>query len=232
MHNLTHPIALAHRGRAALPWTILALAVLTTACNATSAEVPAATVTPTATPIAIVGVSGSTTEDIGDDAGDSAQPDQAEVTTLGGSAACLPGTWSVDRASLASHIKEAMNVSSAAVSIEIDSGQGELLLTFDTEGGTTYHVQDLEFDVSIGGLVDIRVVIQGEGSGVGGSSTKTSAVLVLTPDQLFLQGISANLTLTITGVPSDANLTSYACSGDVLTLNPGDPRSTTWLRQP
>jgi len=248
MHNPAHPFVSADRGRVASSWAILALVVLIAGCSSTSAAVPAATATPTATPVAIGGVSGSTTEDIGD--GDSAQPEQAQVTSLAGGAACLPGTWFVDRASLASYIEEAMNVTSAT-SIEIEPGLGELLLTFDTDEGTSYQAQDLEFYVSVGGLADIRVVIQGEGiasyvadetllatwdhllvsEALGeSSSTTTSAVLMLTPDQLFLQGKSTNLTLTITGAPSDSNLTLYACSGDILTLNPGDSRSTTWLR--
>ena len=164
MHNPAHPFLSASRGRVASSWAILALALITAGCSSTSAAVPAAAATPTVTPVAVGGGSDSTTEDIGDGdgAGDSTQPEQAQETLLAGSVPCLPGTWSVDRASLASYIEEAMNVTSATA-VEIESSQGELMLTFDAGEETTYQAEDLEFEVRVMGLTNISVVIQGEG---------------------------------------------------------------------
>jgi hypothetical protein len=240
-------------------WVVVALALSATACSSKTGASPAATQTPTATPLIASMASGSTAADSGEDSGsgESALPEEPEAPPVSSLAACLPGTWVVDSASLAGHIEQVMNTSSS-VPIEIEASEGALLLRFDTNGNTSYSAQDLIIQVAISGLGNVSVVVagegtaryaadeallatwehelmsdaQGKGSVAGLPSSEAAAVLVLTPEQLFLQGKSNNLTITISGVPSDPNLTPYSCSGDILTLNPGDPRSTIWLRQP
>lgn len=227
--------------------------------GASPAATPTPTATPLVASIASGGTAADSGEDSGEPAlpEEPEEPEEPEAPPVSGLASCLPGTWVVDSASLAGHIEQVMNTSSS-VSIEIEASEGALLLRFDTNGNTSYSAQDLLIQVAISGLGNVNVVVagegtaryaadeallatwehelmsdaQGEGSVAGLPSSQAAAVLVLTPEQLFLQGKSNNLIITISGVPSDANLTPYACSGDVLTLNPGNSRSTTWLRKP
>jgi hypothetical protein len=238
-------------------WVFVALTLSATACSSKPSASPSATPTPTATPLVASIASGGTDADSGEDSGEPALPEEPEVPPVSGLASCLPGTWVVDTSSLAGHIEQVMNTSSS-VSIEIEASEGALLLRFDTNGNTSYSAQDLLIQVAISGLGNVNVVVagegtaryaaneallatwehelisdaQGEGSVAGLPSSEAAAVLVLIPEQLFLQGKSNNLIITISGVPSDASLTPYSCSGDILTLNPGEPRSTIWLRQP
>ncbi len=258
--NLLHPLipSHAHRKTLLLPFAFLALSLALAACGAgTFTKNPAETPTPTPISIVSIGLANdeSAPNENDEDPTDSQKDSRTESSF--GVAPCLPGVWSIDPDSLASYLEEQMNIS-PNMSIEIKSVEGDLELTFSPAGETTYSARDLQILAAISGLAEVNVVLQGEGiasyaavdsllatwdhtlvntaEGKGTTADRfnsdVSAVLLLTPDRLFLGGKSENLTITMTDVPADAVLTPYACSGDRLTLNPDDAARTSWVRMP
>jgi hypothetical protein len=143
------------------------------------------------------------------------------------------------------------------VELVFQTGQGDMLLSFDSEGNAGFLVDDLEIQVSIVGLADFTFFLQGEGAAqyaadesliatwghtqdlasagggeVSGRPAAAEAVLVLTPEQVFIAASSETLTLVVPGVPEDAQVTPYECEGNSLILNPDGTQSSSWTRVP
>jgi hypothetical protein len=176
------------------------------------------------------------------------QPDGPEV------ASCLLGTWSVVHESLVGYLTEAFD-QSGFITFNFQTGQGDLFLTFNQDGLTNFRAANLELLVAIPDLADFLFIVQGDGlaqyaadeeviatwghvsaitseggGDIGDQSTDAAAVVVLTPEQIFLDSTGEHVTFTWVDVPEDARSTFYTCSGNSLTLNIDGTLTSEWVR--
>jgi hypothetical protein len=251
-------------------WTslMLLLSFFMTACSSeastTEMNTPAPTATtlstaiPTTTPTALAEVAGIGGAGSGDDQSVTTTQDvqvtsetkseQREIPT------CLLGTWSVVHESLVGYLTEAFD-QSGFITLNFQTGQGDLFLSFDQDGLTSFRADDLELLVAIPDLADFHFVVQGDGlaqyaadeeliatwghvsamtseggGDIGDQSTDASAVVVLTPEQIFLDSTGEHATFTWVDVPEDARFTFYACGDNSLTLNVDGTLTSDWTR--
>ena len=226
------------------------------ASTATATNIP--TAVPTPTPTALAEVAGNGGGGSGDDQSVIMMPTAQEVpetkSEQGDAAACLIGTWSVVHESLVGYLTEAFD-QSGLITFNFQTGQGDLFLTFDQDGLTNFRADDLELLVGIPDIADFHFIVQGDGlaqyaadeeliatwghvsamtseggGDIGSQSTDAAAVVVLTPEQIFLDSTGEHATFTWVDVPEDARFTFYACSENSLILNVDGTLTSEWTR--
>ncbi len=164
--------------------------------------------------------------------------------------ACLIDSWSIVHESLVGYLNETFD-QSGQITFEFQTGQGDLLLTFNQDGITTFRADNLELLVAIPGLAEFTFVVKGDGlaqyaaeedwiatwghvsavsSEAPGDDTGADFVMVLTPEQVFLEGFTEDNPGTWADVPQDSRLTYYACKGDQLVLNVDGTLTSEWVR--
>lgn len=169
-------------------------------------------------------------------------------------ASCLIGTWSVVHESLVGYLTEVFD-QSGLITFEFQTGQGDLFLTFDGEGSTSFIADDLVILVAIPELAEFKFLVQGDGlaqyaadegsiatwghvsaltseggGDISGQTTDATALIVLTPEQIFLDSTGEHATFTWIDVPDDARYTFYTCHDDSLTLNVDGTLTSEWTR--
>jgi hypothetical protein len=208
--------------------------------------------TPTATTeVAGIGGGGSSEEQTTPTLADQVLPEQPDGPEI---ASCLLGTWSVVHESLVGYLTEAFD-QSGFITFNFQTGQGDLFLTFNQDGLTNFRAANLELLVAIPDLADFLFIVQGDGlaqyaadeeliatwghvsaitseggGDIGDQSTDAAAVVVLTPEQIFLDSTGEHVTFTWVDVPEDARSTFYTCSGNSLTLNIDGTLTSEWVR--
>ncbi len=162
---------------------------------------------------------------------------------------CLIGTWSVVHESLVGYLTEAFE-QSGLITLEFQSGSGDLFLTFDQDGITSFLADHLELGIGVPNIVTYHFIVQGDGLAyyaadehtiatwghvsalageVPGQSDNAPAVIQLTPEQIFIHNEGD---LAWSDVPEDARLTEYHCDGNNLWLNARGTLRSEWLRVP
>ena len=167
---------------------------------------------------------------------------------------CLTGTWIVDHASMLGYLKDQANIPDQFV-VVFQTGSGDMYLDFDDTGNTSIEVDSLVISITIVGYADFTFLIIGggkatyaanethiatwdhedniktEGSGeIEGQPTSIDAVLIVTPEQLYLESTADNIAMIVAGAPDTARITAYTCSSNSLALDPLGSQSTFWSR--
>jgi hypothetical protein len=167
---------------------------------------------------------------------------------------CLIGTWSVVHESLVGYLTEVFD-QSGLITFEFQTGQGDLFLTFDGEGSTSFIADDLVILVAIPELAEFKFLVQGDGlaqyaadegsiatwghvsaltseggGDISGQTTDAAALVVLTPEQIFLDSTGEHATFTWIDVPEDARFTFYTCHDNNLSLNVDGTLTSEWTR--
>ncbi len=155
----------------------------------------------------------------------------------GGLAACLAGTWVLDRQSVIDATIASMGMPEGTSAPEI-TVTGDAVMTFGPDGAlrTEYQQQLADMTIDIGGQV-LRTVSSMDGVLVG---TYTVSADTVTLSDLDASGVTADVTATIDDAPydvGDAAAMSIAglevggsmtatCSGDELQVVPTTPGAT------
>lgn len=236
-------------------FAILALAA--SGCSAASSLMPAATETPTPTTLAL----GSSTGGSGGSESDQSEAEEPVEPASGpdssASAQCLIGTWRVVHESFAGYMEDALDTpAEGAIDFEVQSGRGDMFMTFSPDGQYSVSSEDFEIDLQIVGLAEFTFLVQAEGtasyaadeeavaawgfnydSSAAGSGevldlsqVSSQAELTLTPESLFAYAESEGYSWTVEGAPEDAGASPYYCSGNTLIFGPEDYQPVEWER--
>jgi hypothetical protein len=242
----------------------MVVSILLAACSPVAGEtpVPTPTLPPTIIPIVTTVEGEATGEEDEPGASEQAQatsteeraPTQTPLPQAHEGESCLYGSWSVVHESLIGYLTEAFD-QSGQITFEFQAGQGDLILTFDGGGTTTFFADNLEISVTVPGLADFNFIVEGYGLArfeaneeviatwghtstltsagggeVEGRTTEATAEILLTPEMVFIESTSDHTTHTFVDVPEDARFTLYECSGNNLILNVDGTLTSEWVR--
>lgn len=203
------------------------------------------------------GQSDSDTEgEAGGQGEEGAVPDSEPIS---GSAGCLVGTWAVDHGSFAGYMQDAFTSSAADSGVELifGTGNGDLFMTFTSDGSMAVSGEEFQVDVEIPALnaqftffvnadgdasyaADDQAIAawdfqyssdaSGEGVVLGSDTGQATAVINVTPDRLWGYTSADGFSYSVEGTPEESSTSPYTCEGDILILGVQEFQPVRWNR--